>query len=150
MEAPVIEAARMRKLTLAPIPLFRDHALLLCQTATPIQYSTSIGMVQKCKCSERSGVHTSQHHTQQEGSTCCWPGSASEREVNVARVAVAQRTLRFSAQFFNFKSLHLLEKKQAAGSGRPTQKLPPPTRKLRAVTRKVAGDVAVLGREKFG
>jgi len=141
MEAPVIEAARMRKLTLAPIPLFRDHALLLCQTATPIQYST---------CSERSGVHTSQHHTQQEGSTCCWPGSASEREVNVARVAVAQRTLRFSAQLLYFESLHLLEKKQAAGSGRPTQKLPPPTRKLRAVTRKVAGDVAVLGREKFG
>ena len=50
----------------------------------------------------------------------------------------------------SLRTLHLLKKKQAAESGRPTQKLPPPTRKLRAVTWKVAGDVSVLDREKFG
>lgn len=48
---------------------------------------------------------------------------------------------------FTWRSWHLLEEKQAAASARPTQKLPPPTRKLRRVSWKVAGDVAVPGRE---
>ena len=108
-----------------------------------------------------TGVNTAASASQPAGGQ----PSASERERErgrkegrkaVGRVAVAEKGLQTPPPgslrtCFIWRSwhlhLHLLEEKQAAASARPTQKLPPPTRKLRRVSWKVAGDVAVPGRE---
>ena len=75
-------------------------------------------------------------------------GVSLQRDEKTSRPSPSIKGLQtrwFSAHLLSPKSLHLLAEKQAAGSGRPTQKLRAPTRKLRPVTWKVAGDVAVPG-----
>lgn len=114
------------------------------RSSTPARHSETL-----------TGVNTAASARQPAGGQ----PSASERESEegrkaVGRVAVAQKGLQTPPPgslrtCFTWRSwhLHLLEEKQAAASARPTQKLPPPTRKLRRVSWKVAGDVAVPGRE---
>jgi hypothetical protein len=109
---------------------------------------------------KRSQESTPQHQpASQPGVSRQRQSPEREREEGrkaVGRVAVAQKGVQTPPPgslrtCFTWRSwhlhLHLLEEKQAAASARPTQKLPPPTRKLRRVSWKVAGDVAVPGRE---
>lgn len=142
---------RVRKLTLAP-----DHAFVYdVQVAgCGVDHAQVLH-----SCSSLGNAHKSQHRSTSQPASRGSAVSVRERESEegrkaVGRVAVAEKGLQTPPPgslrtCFTWRSwhLHLLEEKQAAASARPTQKLPPPTRKLRRVSWKVAGDVAVPGRE---
>lgn len=107
-----------------------------------------------CSVEVSTRVNTRQHHrstttTSQPGSAS-WPHGRGEKKRRCVSPSPKELpTRRFSPHLFFRRSLCICcwSKSRQAGSARPTQKPRPPTRKLRPVTWKADGDVAVPGQE---